>query len=55
MKLINIFWTEYFNVMIIKCVCGTTFNKKIDRNVVQCFYCKRKELVDNIRMQELIR
>jgi len=53
MKLQYARWTEQVNLLGVQCDCGRLFEARIDRWMVVCPYCKRREKVETIREQPL--
>ena len=44
MKLIDVYWTNIINVLVIKCDCGKQFEYPSNYSLVECPNCKNKEV-----------
>ena len=49
MKIIDAKWTKLVNFYILSCECGNMFDYRVDRWVIQCPKCGRRERVETLR------
>jgi len=48
-KIIGVFWGEKVNYASIKCSCGNIFNTPLNRWIVRCNSCGRKDRIERLR------
>jgi hypothetical protein len=55
MILYDVIWTTKVNVLLIKCDCGSDFEYPSNYSLVECPYCKNKEVwhEDGLSFEEL--
>lgn len=51
MKLLDIRWSDYSNVMDIACVCGNEFSAFMNRWWILCPKCGNREHINDVRGQ----